>query len=148
MSDLPPADPSEVEAARAFVMAITWGEHRRVWELLGPQGRETVLRIAVSGGMDTALAARLRQGTASDAEENEFLTDLVNGLRADLVGPDLEKLEYELDAVSPGPGQARVILTDRAPEVLGGGPLPVASLELAHDGQGWRVEKMTPAVSR
>ena len=54
--------------------------------------------------MDEALVARLRDGTASDAERNEFLMDLIAGLRADLAGNDLDALEYEEDAEPPEPG--------------------------------------------
>ncbi len=129
--------------ARTFIEAIAWGEHRRVWELLGPEGRKTVLRVAVKNGMDEALAARLRDGTAGPSETEEFLAELLNGLRADLAGNDLDTLEYSADD-DERTDQVRVVLTAPVPPLLGPVGLPVGSLELArHDGQ-WLVERLTP----
>ena len=139
-------DEEPVETARTFVEAVTWGEHQTVWGLLGDEGRKTVLRVAVNQGMDEGLAARLRDGTAAGSELNEFLLDLVHGLRADLQGNDLDTLEYELDPEAPGSGQARVVLTAPMPAELGGG-LPVGSAELSHDGERWRVERLVPIRS-
>ncbi|MGH9182694.1 MAG: hypothetical protein ACRDZ9_02575 [Acidimicrobiales bacterium] len=147
MSERPGRGPATPEgAARAFVDAITWGEHRTVWDLLGTEGRQTVLRVAANHGMDDALVARLRDGTATERETNEFLTDLTNGLRADLAGNDLDNLEYHVDPEAPGPDRARVVLEVPLPELLdrGAGGLPVGSVELSTDGQRWRVERLVP----
>ncbi|MGH9282835.1 MAG: hypothetical protein ACRD0S_07845 [Acidimicrobiales bacterium] len=130
-------------AAQEFIDAIAWGEHRKVWGLLGPDGRRTVLRVAVKNGMDEALAARLRDGTASPGEHEEFLGELMAGLRADLAGNELDTLEYGLDEAYEGE-LARVLLTAPVPPLLGPVGLPVGSVELArHDGE-WRVERLTP----
>lgn len=61
-----------------------------VWDLLSPVGRLAVLDVATAGGLDVALAARLRENTADAEERSGFLTDLVRGLRVDLreVDPD------------------------------------------------------------
>lgn len=129
--------------AQTFVEAIAWGEHRRVWELLAPEGRKVVLRVAVKNGMDEALAARLRDGTAGAAETEEFLAELLTGLRADLAGNDLDSLEYGADE-DASPERARIMLTAPVPPLLGPVGLPVGSIELArHDGQ-WLVERLTP----
>jgi hypothetical protein len=131
------------DTARAFIDAIAWGEHRRVWELLGPDGRRTVLRVAVRNGMDEALAARLRDGTASSGETEEFLGELMAGLRADLAGNELDTLEFGIDDAYEGE-MARVLLTAPVPPLLGPVGLPVGSVELVqHDGE-WRVERLTP----
>lgn len=135
--------------ARDFVSAVAWGEHRKVWDLLGPEGRKTVLRVAVNHGMDEALAARLRDGTAARSESDEFLAQLVNGLRADLQGNDLDALEYSPDPV-PEPNRARVVLLSPLPMGLAesGSGLPIGSLEMASDDSGsWRVERLLPNVS-
>lgn len=130
--------------AERFVGAIVWGEHHTVWELLGAEGRRTVLRIASERGMDEALAARLRDGTAARAEREEFLTDLVNGLRADLLGTDFDALVYLPDP-DPEPGRARVIMTVPFPETLGQGDgLPVGSVELSEDDGMWKVQRLIP----
>lgn len=135
--------------AREFVSAVAWGEHRKVWDLLGPEGRKTVLRVAVNHGMDEALAARLRDGTAAKSESDEFLAQLVNGLRADLRGNDLDSLEYSPDPL-PEPNRTRVVLVVPLPIGLAesGSGLPIGSLEMASDDSGsWRVERLLPNVS-
>ena len=134
--------------ARAFVTAIAWGEHRKVWELLGPEGRKTVLRVAVSHGMEEALAARLREGTAGTSESDEFLAELVNGLRADLQGTDLDNLEYDPDPDAQlVAGRARVVLVAPLPPQLALPGLPVGSVELVEDQGEWRVERLIPRSS-
>ena len=138
---------SPVDTAREFVDAIVWGEHDKVWELLGIEARTTVLRVASNRGMDEALAARLRDGTATRGEREEFLADLVNGLRADLAGNDLDALEYEEDTEPLEPGRARVVISVPVAPGLGGN-LPVGSLELATEEAEWRVERLVPQVTK
>lgn len=147
MSDTDAVQAQALAIARTFVEAVVWGEHRTVWDLLGLEARTTVLKVASSRGMDEALVARLRDGTASDGEREEFLADLINGLRADLSGNDLDALSYELDSVPPEPGRARIVINVPAPPSLGG-PLPVASVEMSSDEGEWRVERMVPQVSK
>lgn len=136
-----------VDVAREFVEAVAWGDHTKVWELLSPEGRRTVLRIAQKHGMDAGLAARLREGTAAGAESEEFLIELVNGLRADLHGNDLDALQYAEDSTpDPDPTRARVVLTAPLLEALAvASPgLPVGSVELTSEEGGWRVERVVP----
>ena len=142
-------DGAAVETAEAFVNAIAWGEHHRVWELLGEEGRTTVLRVAATRGMDQGLATRLREGTASAEEQEEFLGDLLNGLRADLAGNDLDTVSYRVDPEGSGPGRARVKLLAALPEPLAAaGDLPVGTVELVDESGGWRVDRLVPQVSR
>jgi hypothetical protein len=143
---------ASLDAAREFVDAVVWGEHRKVWLLMGIEARTTVLKVASDRGMDEALVARLRDGTAGDAERDEFLMDLIAGLRADLAGNDLDALVYEEDAQPPEPGRARVVIS--VPVAIGfGGNLPVASVELAEESSTsgeseWRVQRLVPQVSK
>ncbi len=138
---------SALDVARVFVDAVVWGEHRKVWELMGLEARTTVLKVASDRGMDEGLVARLRDGTASDAERDDFLADLITGLRADLAGNDLDALEYEEDAEPPEPGRARVVVT--VPVAFGfGGNLPVASVELAIEEAEWRIQRLVPQVTK
>jgi hypothetical protein len=134
------------ETVRTFVGAVAWGEHSTVWELLALEGRTTILKIASKRGMDDGLVERLRQGTASDGERQEFLSDLVNGLRADLVGNDLDVLEFEDDPAPAEPGRARVIVNAPLHATLGGS-LPVATVDLAVEDGKWRIERLVPRVS-
>jgi hypothetical protein len=143
---------SALETARAFVDAIVWGEHLKIWELMGIEARTTVLKVAANRGMDEGLVARLRDGTASVAERDEFLADLLNGLRSDLSGNDLDALEYEEDAEPPEPGRSRVVVS--VPVAVGfGGNLPVGSVELATEpsttgAAEWRIERLVPQVTK
>ena len=147
-----PTGRSPVEIAREFVEAVVWGEHLKVWDLMGAGARAAVLKVASDRGMDEALAARLRDGTAAAAERDEFLADLVNGLRADLAGNDLDALDYEEDPLPPEPGRARVVLS--VPVAVGfGGNLPIGSLELATESSStgeaeWRIERLVPQVTK
>lgn len=138
---------SPEDTARQFVDAVAWGEHRKVWDLLAAEGRDVVLNVARKRGMDEGLVARLRDGTASDGEREEFLSDLVNGLRADLAGNDLDSLEFERDAAEGEPGQARVIVNVPLDPTLGG-VLPVATMDLSAEGGDWKVQRLIPRLSQ
>lgn len=136
-----------VGAARAFVEAVVWGDHLKVWELLGLEARTIVLKVASDRGMDEALMARLRDGTATDGERDEFLGDLVNGLRADLSGNDLDAFGYEGDDHFDEVGRARVVVTVPAPPMMGS-DLPVASVELDSESGVWKVVRMVPQSTK
>lgn len=138
------------QTAAAFVTAVAWGEHLRVWDLFTAEARSLVLRVAVTRGMDERLAARLRDGTATNAERDTFLGDLVNGLRADLKGTDLDSLQFEPDADTgqPDPNRTRIMLMVPVVNPLLGAPLPVASIELVRDRGQWRVEHLFPRIQR
>jgi hypothetical protein len=136
-----------LDTAREFVDAVVWGEHNKVWALMGLEARTTVLKVASDRGMDEALVARLRDGTASNAERDEFLADLINGLRADLAGNDLDALVYEEDVEPMEPGRARVVVL--VPVAVGfGGNLPVGSVELATEEAEWRIQRLVPQVTK
>ncbi len=138
---------SALDTAREFVDAVVWGEHRKMWTLLGLEARTTVLKVASDRGMDEGLVARLRDGTASEAERDEFLGDLITGLRSDLAGNDLDALTYEEDPEPPEPGRARVVIL--VPVAMGlGGNLPVGSVELAIEEAEWRIQRLVPQVSK
>lgn len=137
--------------AKAFVDAVAWGEHHTVWELLSKAGRDVVLRVGAMRGMDQALATRLGEGTAASAEREEFLTDLISGLRSDLAGNDLDNLEAERvegNAEAPEAGHAKVLLVSPLPPVLAIPGLPVAEVEMIEEAGQWRVNKLVPRTSK
>ena len=149
MSDAVANGPEEV--AKAFVDAVAWGEHHTIWDLLSAEGRRVVLKVGANKGMDQALVARLRDGTAATAEREEFLTDLLTGLRADLAGNDLDAVVAEVDAEDPAPlepGKSRVLLVAPLPEVLNLPGLPVATAEMSDEDGQWRVDRLTPRTSK
>ncbi|CAN5672527.1 hypothetical protein BH24ACT2_BH24ACT2_11900 [soil metagenome] len=140
---------SPEEVAKVFVDAVAWGEHHTVWDLLSAAGRKVVLRVGAMRGMDQDLADRLGEGTAATAEREEFLTDLVSGLRADLTGNDLDSLVAEqFDAATATPGRAMVMLVLPLPPALGIAGLPVAEVEMTEEAGQWRVDKLVPRTSK
>ena len=138
--------PVVLERSRAFIQAVAWGEHYTVWDLMSTEARRTVLRVATDRGMDDALAARLREGTATESERDEFLTDLVNGLRTELEGTDIDHLEYHADP-APEAGRSTVIMAAPMPAGLSAG-LPVGSVELVEENGKWLVERLLPRPGR
>ena len=137
--------------AKTFVDAVAWGEHHTVWDLLSSEGRHVVLRVGATRGMDQDLATRLGAGTASDVEHEEFLTDLVTGLRADLAGNDLDNLDAERmddDSAPVDAGRVRVLLVLPLPDILAVPGLPVAEVEMVEETGRWRVEKLLPRTSK
>jgi hypothetical protein len=135
--------------AKVFVDAVAWGEHHTVWDLLSAAGRKVVLRVGAMRGMDQDLADRLGEGTAATAEREEFLTDLVSGLRADLTGNDLDNLVAEqVKAATATPGRAMVMLVLPLPPALGIAGLPVAEVEMTEEAGQWRVDKLVPRTSK
>lgn len=142
-----PATPEET--TRAFVHAVVWGEHHLVWEMLGSEAQRTVMEIATSRGMPEPLAARLRGGSATPAELDQFRGDLVNGFRADLLGVDIDTLGYDvLDPSLFEAGSARVVLVVPVPDPRLGAGLPAASVELRLDGDDWRIERLIPRLAK
>ncbi|MBA3956019.1 MAG: hypothetical protein H0X58_05075 [Acidimicrobiia bacterium] len=140
---------SPEEVAKVFVDAVAWGEHHTVWDLLSAAGRKVVLRVGAMRGMDQDLADRLGEGTAATAEREEFLTDLVSGLRADLTGNDLDNLVAEqVEAATATPGRAMVMLVLPLPPALGIAGLPVAEVEMTEEAGQWRVDKLVPRTSK
>jgi hypothetical protein len=138
------------EAARTFVQAIAWGEHHIVWDMLTMEAKRVVMGIATSRGMPEPLAARLRDGTATPAELDQFRGDLINGFRADLLGNDVDTFEYEVDDIGMGPDAARVVLIVPVPDPRLGSGLPAASIELRREGgdNAWHVERLVPRLAK
>lgn len=143
MSDTDPA----IAAAEEFIDGVVWGDHNKVWELIGTGGRDEVLDIATKRGMDEALADRLKSNIGSAAETNEFLADLVNGLRAELAGNDLDHITYEIDTEQTASGRAAVKMFVPLHPLLGG-TLPIGTLFLVTEGDAWKVERLIPLTSK
>ena len=135
------------DTVSAFVHAIVWGEHHRVWELLGPAARERVLESACRRGLDPVAAARARLGTWGTAEADEFLTALVRGLRVDLSGVDLELVQVVEGAEVQADGSLRFRLESKTalPAILtGGANWAAGAVLIAAEADGWRVRSLEP----
>ena len=133
--------------AEDFIDGVVWGDHNKVWDLIGAGGREEVLEVATKRGMDEALAERLKGNVGSPAETNEFLADLVNGLRAELAGNDLDRITYGIDEDQTGPGRTAVKMFVPLHPLLGG-TLPIGTLYLVAEGDAWKVERLIPLTSK
>lgn len=137
------ASDGPVATASAFVDAVAWAEHTRVWDLLSVTARAAVLDLATRRGMDALLAARLREGTTGADERDEFLSDLLHGVRADLGDIDLDGVRCVEGGWDEGPAGTAVVhlVVDVPPEL--GGPVPVGIVELvAEQEAGWRVTRV------
>lgn len=138
--------------AKAFVDAIVWGEHIRVWELFSPEAREHVLRAASQKGLDAVAAERARQETWSRGEADAFLTTLLHGLRVDLSGVDLDRILVSETAVRLDDGSLRFDLenpSDLPPTLTGGANWAAGAVVVdrttpptATWSSTWRVERL------
>ncbi|MGH9223555.1 MAG: hypothetical protein ACRD2W_07155 [Acidimicrobiales bacterium] len=149
-SDAPPSAAGFDEAvpvAEDFIEAVVWGEHNKVWDLIGTTGRSEVLEVATKRGMDEGLAARLAVDNGSPSETREFLADLVNGLRSELAGNDLDSITYEVDEDRSEAGRAAVKMFVPLHKLLGG-TLPIGTLYLVPENDTWRVERLIPLTSK
>jgi hypothetical protein len=142
-----PGTDAALTTAQTFIEAVVWGDHDQVWTLIGAEGRTEVLDVAKRRGMDEGLAARLGSDAASPGEKSEFLVDLVNGLRSELAGNDLDRLTYELDTAESEGDRAAVVMYVPLHPLLGG-TLPVGTLYLAVESGTWRVERLIPLTSK
>jgi hypothetical protein len=142
-----PGTDEALTTAQTFIEAVVWGDHEQVWSFIGAEGRTEVLEVATKRGMDEGLAARLAADSASPSEKSEFLADLVNGLRSELAGNDLEHLTYELDTAETEGDRAAVVMHVPLHPLLGG-TLPVGTLYLAVESGTWRVERLIPLTSK
>ena len=133
--------------AVAFIDAIVWGEHHRVWELLGPEAREHALATAARRGMDAVAAARARQGTWGVEESDRFLSALVRGLRVDLAGTDINTVEVVDDPELGVDGAIRFRLetaTLLPHEITGGAKWAAGGVIVAEAEGRWLVRRLEP----
>ena len=142
---LPAGDPAAV--AGAFVAAIAWGEHTTVWELLSETGRSVALAVAQVNGLDRVAAGRIRDGLANPLELEDFLGQLLGGLRHDLRSVDIA--EIILGACTPAPGGATATVELTVPSLLPGtDSWPAGTVVCSHDGAGgWRVDRLEPVLA-
>ena len=135
-----------LDAAELLLLAIATGDHRALWDMLSEGARAYVLNIAVERGMDFDLGSRIRQGTASDAELDDYLTDLLEGIRRDLKGVDLSRLAFESKAEPHAPMQVRVTYFLQMEAAIGDirPAIPAGSLIMIYEGGAWKVERLIP----
>ena len=130
-------DPAAV-AAR-LIEAIALGDERAVWNLFSPEARGRIVDIGEDQGLPAALAAKVRNDTATPKEMEAYLVDVLDGLRRDLEWSTVTRLEPEV--VLEAGDTARVALTEPLTVQLQGTPpgLPAAWLSLV-ESDGWYID--------
>lgn len=137
-------------AAAAFFGAIDAGDARRMWDLMSHGARDFVINRALEAGMDFDLASRLREGNASEAELDEYVDELMEGLRRDLQGVDLSRLVFRVDeeAQLSSPDQLQLIygvrldigIEDEQAE------LPAGKVTMIREGGDWKLNHLRPRL--
>lgn len=142
---LPAGEPAAI--AGAFIDAIAWGEHTTVWELLSGTGRSVALAVAQANGLDRVVAGRIRDRLANPVELEDFLAQLLGGLRHDLRSVDVGEIRIGTCATAPDGATATVELA--VPSLLPGtDSWPAGSIVLSDDGSGtWRVDRLEPVLA-
>ena len=141
-----PLPTSPVECARAFVDAILWGSHTTVWELLSKDGRDAVLAIAASRGLDRVTANRLRDDQSDPADREAFLRELMRGLRRDLRSVDLARVGPSAETSARDDGTVVVALVTPS-DIPGTDDWPAGEVVVGIDADGhWRVHRLEPRI--
>lgn len=135
-----------VEAAERFFEAVGQHDLRGFWGRMSESARAYVLELALDRGMDFDLNSRLRQGTATDEEFDTYLDELLEGIKKDLRGVDLERLAFEAAPEPDVPGKVRVTYLTRMDAMLGDvqATLPAGSLMMTEEGGEWKVDRLVP----
>lgn len=133
-------------AAERFFQAIAAGDNRALWDSFSEDARAYVVNIALERGMDMDFASRLRDGTAGDAEFDEYTSDLLAGVRADIGNLDYANLAFEAAADPHAPEQLRVTYLVQMSEAIGGvqTAIPAGSLLMTEDRGEWKVQRLVP----
>lgn len=145
-----PDPPGATARAAAFIDAIAWGEHTTVWELLSADGRATALGVAMHNGLDRVVAGRISEDLADPTEREQFLQQLVGGLRRDLRGVDIDNISAVEPTSSTAVGRTDVVAVElTTPSTIPGTHAWLAgTLFLSHtDANGWQVDRLEPRFS-
>ena len=137
------------EAAVTFLRAIIWGEHTVIWKLLSPSGREVALSVACSNGLDRVVAGRIENGLADPTELDEFLAQLLRGLRRDLRSVNIS--EVVVSSVDEGVDERSdqvAVATLQVPSAMPGSDgWAAGELDLSRIATGWAVDRLRPRVA-
>lgn len=140
------ASEGALQTAEQFLLAVAAGDARKMWDLFSETAQAYIIGLGHERGMDFDLTSRLRGGTASDQEWDDFLGDLIYGIQHDLSGLDFSRLVFESKAEPEAPMQVRVnYLVRLGPEVEGmQTAIPAGSLLLSFQYDQWKVERLIP----
>lgn len=140
------ADPAGVRAAaEAFVHAVVWGEHTVVWDLLSDTGRATALAVARNHGLDRVVASRIEDDLADPRELDDFLRQLLEGIRRDLRSVDTNEIRVADVSMS---GSENAVATLVVPSLLPGPDWAAGHLDMRYDVDcRWRVDRLEPRLA-
>ncbi len=140
------ASEGALAVAEEFFAAVSTGDGRAVWNLFSDTAQAYIINIGHERGMDFDLASRLRAGTATDEEMNDFLGDLLAGIQHDLSGVDFPRLAFESKAEPEAPMQVRVnYLVQIGPEAQEfQTAMPAGSIVLSLQEGEWKIERLVP----
>lgn len=141
-------DQSSAEAAaEALVHAVVWGEHTVIWGLLSAMGRNTALTVAQHNGMDRVVASRIRDGLADPVELDDFLRQLLGGIRRDLRSIELGDLRVDHVERSASGDEAvgHLVVPSTIPGVEN---WSAGSLRLSQGEDGsWLIDHLEPRIA-
>lgn len=155
--DLPEQPPGELlpeeaasegalAVAESFFNALKSGDGRALWDLFSENARNYIINIGQERGMEFELASRLRAGTASDEELDDFLADLVAGIQRDLAGLDFARLALESKVEPEAPMMVRVTFLQSLGPMIDElqTAIPAGALVLSLEDSQWRLERIVP----
>lgn len=133
-------------AAELFFRTVAAGDARGLWEQFSEAARAYILNLGHERGMDFDLTSRLRSGTASDEEIDDFLGDLLLGIQRDLAGVDFARLAFESKAEPEAPMQVRVNYLVRLGPDAGDllTAMPAGSIVFSLEDDDWKIERLIP----
>ncbi len=133
---------SPADVAGRFLHAVRQRAGADMWAMLSPIARTYVLDLGERIGVPADVIGRMRIDTADEVDRARFLNDVVSGIRADLQGADLDRLEVEV--FDHDRDRARVGLVQ--PIGDGVGPpmpaIPAAWLEMSYSDEGWSIDAL------
>ena len=136
---------SPTDVASRFIEAIAWGEHTVVWELLSTVGRATAVSVALTNGLDRVVAARITDGVADPVEFDEFLRQLLHGLRRDLRSVDVAEIRVGACQVADGSATAHLSTPSAIPgtEAWAAGRIRLT----AEESGSWAIDRLEPVIT-
>ncbi|MDH3681797.1 MAG: hypothetical protein OEV40_17810 [Acidimicrobiia bacterium] len=139
---------SAPDRASAFLHAIVWGEHTRIWDLLSDDGRQLALRVATDNGLDRVVAGRIGQDLSDPTEREEFLRQLLRGLRQDLRSVDLPNLTVDTSPSDVDRETVSIAITSPS-AIPGTEEWAAGRLVLSRDQtRGWCIDRLEPRLAR
>lgn len=136
-----------VQVARRFLQAISWGEHTVVWRLLSDSGRSIAISVGLANGLDRTVAGRISDERAGTVELDEFLQQLIGGLRHDLRSVELDELRTAARAEVGGDGTLSIDLLSPS-SIPGTGDWSAGRIVLRELPPGsWRVDRLEPVIA-